>query len=168
MRLQASASCFQRVPCPLVQFEVGQLFDAYRRRSQSADRGKDAAHHDAGDGHLGQLEDDGADVADEAGSNLNQLELKAGQRPVGHRSGQFDKAQKRGQVASQGVQSHVVVAEPLLRQPCPADGIVAFVDVLLGDVSSIVKAGDLVRFHGQVDDDAADLWDLTYPPKFGH
>jgi hypothetical protein len=31
-------------------------------------------------------------IADDAGADLAQLELQAGQRPVGHRLGQFDAA----------------------------------------------------------------------------
>jgi hypothetical protein len=55
---------------------------------------EDCANHGAGDSDLGQLEGDGAGVADDAGPDLGQLELKAGQRPVGHRLGQFDAAQE--------------------------------------------------------------------------
>lgn len=40
------------------------------------DRGEDSAHLWAGDGDLGQLEGDGAGMADHAGSNLNQFELQ--------------------------------------------------------------------------------------------
>ena len=74
-RLNAGASCFELVPCwpggddfqrfgqtcpaAFVQFGVGPLSDAYRRRSQSADGGKDGAHHWASDSHLGELEGDG-------------------------------------------------------------------------------------------------------------
>ena len=56
------------------------------------DGGKDCAHHRAGDGHLGQLEGDGAGVTHDAGANLDQLQLEAGQRPVGHFLGQIDAA----------------------------------------------------------------------------
>lgn len=42
------------------------------------DRSEDDAYHGT---------DDGADVAHDAGPDLDQLELEAGQRPVGHRLG---------------------------------------------------------------------------------
>jgi len=44
------------------------------------DRSKDGAHHRACDGDLGQLEGDGAGMADDAGADLDQLELEAGRR----------------------------------------------------------------------------------------
>jgi hypothetical protein len=57
-----------------------------------------------GDGDFGQLESDGAGVTHDAGPNLDQLQLQAGQRPVGHRSWQFDAAQEPGQIVGQRVQ----------------------------------------------------------------
>ena len=68
------------------------------------DGNKEGADHRIGDGHFRQLEYDGAGVADDAGSDLDQLELKAGQRPVGHGRGQIYAAQESGQVVSQCVQ----------------------------------------------------------------
>ena len=56
------------------------------------DGGKDGPHHRTGDRDFGQLEGDGAGVAHDASADLDQLELKAGQRPVGHGFGQFDAA----------------------------------------------------------------------------
>ena len=95
MRLKAGASCFELVPCWLggedfqrfgqtcraafLQFGVGPLSGAYRRRSQPADRGKDGAHHWAGDSHLGQLEGDGAGVTQHTGADFGQLQLEADQ-----------------------------------------------------------------------------------------
>lgn len=77
------------------------------------DRGEDGAHHRAGDGHLGQLEGNGAGVTDDAGTDLDQFELQAGQRQLGHFLGQFDTAQEGCQVVGQHVQfqPHLVVAE---------------------------------------------------------
>src|SRR3546814_7815579 len=71
------------------------------------------SHHRAGDGDLGQLEGNGAGVADDAGADLDQLELQAGQRPVRHGLGQFDAAQEGCQVVGQRVQlqPHLVVPE---------------------------------------------------------
>jgi hypothetical protein len=54
--------------------------------------------HRAGDGDLGQLEGDGARVTHHAGPDLDQLQLQAGQRPVGHGLGQFDAAQEGRQI----------------------------------------------------------------------
>jgi len=47
------------------------------------DRGEDGPDYGAGDGHLGQLEGNGAGVEHDAGTDLDQLQLQAGQRPVG-------------------------------------------------------------------------------------
>ena len=46
--------------------------------------------------------------------DLDQFQLQAGERPVGHGLGQLDAAQEGGQVVSEGVQlqPHLVVAEP--------------------------------------------------------
>jgi len=44
------------------------------------DRSNDGAHHRAGARDLGQLEGDGAGVADDAGADLDQLEVEAGRR----------------------------------------------------------------------------------------
>ena len=77
------------------------------------DGGEDGAHHRAGDGHLGQLKGDGTGVTDDAGADLDQLQLQAGQRPVGHSLGQLYAAQEGGQVVGQRVQlqPHLIAGE---------------------------------------------------------
>jgi len=77
--------------------------------------GENGAHHRPGDRHLGQLEGHGA------GADLDQLQLQAGQRPVGHFFGQLKAAQESGQVGGQRVE--LVVAEPFAGQPRPAQGV---------------------------------------------
>ena len=78
-----------------------------------SDVGEDCAHHRVGNDHLGQLGGDGAGVTYHAGPDLDQLELQAGQRPVGHGLWQLDAAQEGGQIVGQRVQlqPHLVVAE---------------------------------------------------------
>ncbi len=127
---------------------------------QSADRGEDGADHRAGDGHLGQLEGDGAGVADDTRPDLDQLQLQAGQRPLGHFLGQLDTAQEGGQVVGQcmQLQAHLIVAELPARQPRPAEGVFAFLDVLLGGAALVVEPHHPVRVHGQIGNDEADLW----------
>jgi hypothetical protein len=70
-------------------------------------------HHRASDSHFSQLEGDGTGMAHNAGACLDQLELQAGQRPVGHFFGQFDAPQEGGQVVGQCVQLQpdLIVAE---------------------------------------------------------
>jgi hypothetical protein len=93
-RLNAGASCFEPVPrwpggedfqrvgqtCPaaFVQFGVGPLSGAYRRRSQLADGGKDCPHHRARDGDLGELEADVPGMADNASADFDRFQLQAG------------------------------------------------------------------------------------------
>jgi len=142
-----------------VQFWLGPRSRAYRWRSKAADRGEDGAYHRAGDGHLGQLEGDGAGVTDYAGADLDQLQLQAGEGPIGHGFGQVDAAQEGGQIVGQCVQlqPHLVVAEPSARQPRPAKGILALLDVLLGGAALVVEPHHPVWFHRQVGDDEADF-----------
>ena len=66
-----------------------------------------------GDGHLGELEGNRAGVAHDTRPDLDQLELQAGQRPVGHGLWQLDAAHEGGQIVGQRVQlqPHLVVAE---------------------------------------------------------
>ena len=69
------------------RFRSGWVWIAVTRimaGSQSVDRSKDGAHHRAGDRHPGELEGDGAGVADDAGHDFDQLQLQASQGPVGH------------------------------------------------------------------------------------
>src|SRR3546814_17764250 len=66
------------------------------------------------DGDLGQLEGNGAGVADDPGADLDQLELQAGQRPVRHGLGQFDAAQESCQVVGQRVQLKPIIVVPEL------------------------------------------------------
>ena len=64
-------------------------------------------------------------VAHDAGSDLDPVQLKAGQRPVGHGVRECDAAQERGNVAGQRMQlhSHFGVVKALARQASPAEGI---------------------------------------------
>lgn len=52
----------------------------------------DAAHRRASDGDLCQLEGDGTGVKHDTRPNLDQFQLQAGQRPVGHGFRQLDAA----------------------------------------------------------------------------
>jgi len=123
------------------------------------DRGEDGAHHRACDGHLGQLEGDGAGVTHDTRPDLDQLELEAGQRPVGHGLGQFDAAQEGGQVVGQRMKpkADLVLRLALSGQPRPVDCVLAFLDMLLCCAALIVEADDPVRLHRQVGDDEADF-----------
>ena len=94
--------------------------------------GKDGPDHWAGHRDLGQLEGDGAGITHDAGPDLDQLQLQACQRPVSHGFGQIDAAQECREVVAQRVQLQpdLFVAEPLARQPSPAEGVLALLDVL--------------------------------------
>lgn len=94
-------------------------------------------------------------VAHDAGANLDQFELQAGQRPVGHLLRQFDAAQERCHVVGQRVhlRPHLVVVQPPARQPRPVEGVFAFLDVLFSSAALVIKAHHPVRLHRQVGDD---------------
>ncbi len=79
------------------------------------DRSQDGPDHGAFDRHLGKSESDGAGVAHDAGTLLDQLQLQAGQRPVGNFFGQIDAAQEHSHVVGQRVQLQpdLVIAESL-------------------------------------------------------
>ena len=53
------------------------------------DGGKDGPLHRAGDSHFRQLEFDGTGMTHDARPDHDQLELEAGQRPIGHGGGQL-------------------------------------------------------------------------------
>jgi len=97
-------------------------------------------------------------MAHDARPDLDQLELQTGQRPVSYRLGERDAAQEGGQIVGQGVQLQpdLVVAEPPARQPRPVEGVLPFLDVLLGGAALVVEPHHPVRLHRQVGDDEAD------------
>jgi hypothetical protein len=111
-RLKAGASCFELVPCWLGGEDFQRFEQTYpatfvwfgldrcqehiggaRSRRNSARMVRTEAQVT---GTSASLDGEDAGVADDADLDLNQLELKACQRPFGHRLGQFDAAQKRG------------------------------------------------------------------------
>jgi hypothetical protein len=70
------------------------------------------------DPHLGKLENDGAGITHNTGSNLDQLQLQAGQRPISDGLGQIDATQKCGKITGYcvQVQPHLIAEDPLARQ----------------------------------------------------
>ena len=97
-------------------------------------------------------------MTDDTRPDLDQLQLQAGQRPVGHGLGQLDAAQECGQVVGQRVQlqPHLIVAELPAGQARPAEGVFAFLDVLLGGAALVVEPDHPVWLHRQVGDYEAD------------
>ena len=83
---------------------------------------------------------------------MDQLQLQAGERPVGHFLGQLDAAQEGGQVVGQGLQLQpdLVVAELPTRQSRPVEGVFAFLDVLLGGAALVIEPHHPVWLHRQV------------------
>ena len=72
---------------------------------------------------------------------LMSLSCRLVRRPVGHGLGQTHMGEEDGQVVGQRVQlePHLVVPEPAARQARPADGVLAFADVLLGGATAVVE-----------------------------
>ena len=60
-----------------------------------------------------------------------------------HRLGQRERAQEVAQVVGERVQlkTHLVIAEAVAGKPCPVDGVLALLDVLLRRAAPIVEAG---------------------------
>ena len=89
---------------------------------------------------------------------LDELELQARQRPIGHGLRRFNAVRKGGgDVAGRSVQlqARPVVVEPPARRQRPAEGIFPFLDVLVGGVALIVELHAPVCLHGQVGNDEA-------------
>jgi len=66
--------------------------------------GKDAVEQISADRNLGNLEDNGAGVADDPCANFDQSCLEAGQRPVGHFLGQISALQEDTEIVGQCMQ----------------------------------------------------------------
>ena len=99
------------------------------------------AHHRAGDGRLGLLEGDSAGVTHDMRPDHDQLQLQAGQRPVGHGFAQLGLTQECGHVVGQRVklQAHRFLSELVTRQPRPAKGISVLIGVLPGGAALVVR-----------------------------
>ena len=97
-------------------------------------------------------------MANDLGSDLDQLPPQRGQRPMLHFLGQRQGPHEVGEVVGQGVklEANLVVAELAARQPRPFDGLLAFLDELLRRATVIVKRHNPVGLAAQVGDDEAD------------
>lgn len=82
-------------------------------------------------------------MADDAGADLDQFELQAGQRPVSYLLRQFNAAQEAGRDAGQSVQL----------QPGRVEGVFALFDVLLGSAELVIEACRPTRLHRHICDD---------------
>ncbi len=82
-----------------------------------------------------------ATVADNLGSDLDQLLPQRGQGPVLHLLRQRKRPHEVAQIVGQGVklETNLVVAELPARQPGPLDRVLAFLDVLLRRPPVIIK-----------------------------
>ena len=109
--------------------------------SQVINQGQDFLEQLPWNGDLGQLECDITTMANDLGSDLDQLPPQRGQRPMLHFLGQRQGPHEVGEVVGQGVklEANLVVAELAARQPRPFDGLLAFLDELLRRATVIVK-----------------------------
>ena len=103
---------------------------------------KDAVEQITRDSHLGELEGDGAGVADDPCTNFDQPGLQAGQRPVGYLLGQISALQKNAEIVGQRMelQMDLILGQSLARQPGPVDCVLAFLDMLLGGAALVIDA----------------------------
>ncbi len=97
-------------------------------------------------------------MADDLGSDLDQLLLQRGQRPVFHLFRQGQCPHEVGEIIRQRVKLEPdgIVAELAARQSGPFDRVLAFLDVLLRFSPLIVEGDDPFSRTAQISDDEAD------------
>ena len=119
---------------------------------------KDAAEQSATDSHLSKLERDGAGMADNPRTNFDQPGLQARQRPIGHFLGKVCILQEDAEIIRQcmKLEPDLILRHALAGQARPVDGLLAFLDVLLGGATLIVEMDDPFGVHRQVGHDKAD------------
>jgi len=124
------------------------------------DRGLDGADHRPRHGDLGQLDADGPGMPQDPGANLDELSCRL-VSDHGHGLRQPDIGEEDGEVVGPRMQPqpHVVVPEPAAEEPRPADGVLAFADVLLGGAAAVVEPADPLGVHRQVGHDEAHTWE---------
>ncbi len=115
--------------------------------SKPGNRFEDLAKEFAGDGDLGQLEGDGAGMVHNAGPDLDQSGLQAGQGPPLDLFRKINRLKEHPEVIGQGMklQPHLIVAKVLARQPRPIDRMLAFFYMLRSRAALIVE---LQHFFG--------------------
>lgn len=134
-----------------------------RHRLQPGDLPQDGGEKLPGHRHLRQLKEDVSGVPDNPPTHLDELELKASQRPVLQPPGQPQPAQEVLQVADQneGKEPHPVAHEPMAEKPRPVRGVLPLLDPLLGRTPLVVEeVTDLkwttpLRASGEVCDNEA-------------
>lgn len=110
------------------------------------------------DSNLGDLECDGAGVANNTCINFDEAGLPAGQRPVGYLLGQISALQEDTQIVVQSMklQAIFVLRHAFARQPSRVDRLLTFFDVLLCCPALVLEQGGPVWFHWQVGYNKAD------------
>ena len=112
------------------------------------------------------------------GAYLDELELYASKRPVRHLARQGEPAQEVSEVVREDKQSepHLVGEEASAGEPCPCEGILPFLDMLLTYPPLVVEPDYVLGSSAHIGHDETDAGEqlacvpfhLGYdPPRFG-
>ena len=96
-------------------------------------------------------------MADDLGTNLDQLLLQAGQRPFRDRLGCCQGAQEVAEIVGEGVKLETdrIGGKRPARQAGPLDRTLTFFDPLLAGAALVVEGDDVLGRSRQVGDDSA-------------
>ena len=97
-------------------------------------------------------------MADHPSAHLDERDLEAAERPVLEPPGQGEPPQEIAQVVRQDEEKepHLVAHEPVTGKACPVQGVLAFLDPLLGCASLVVEVHDPLGSSRQVRDNESD------------
>lgn len=115
-----------------------------RLRPQAVDQSQGFREQPPWDRDLGKRESDVPTMANDLGADLDQLLAQRGHRPVLDLIGQRQRPEEVANVVCQHVQpeTYLVFPETMAGQPRPVDGVVPFLEVLLGGAALIVEGDD--------------------------
>src|SRR5215813_6169312 len=127
-------------------------------RPQFRDEPQNLLEHLSWDGDLGHLEDNIAAVAHHLRADLDQLVLRARQRPVLDRLRRRQRPQEIAEIVGEcmKLEPHRVGGECLARQSRPLDRAFALLDPLLARPALVVESNDALGRAAHVRHDEAD------------
>ena len=130
------------------------------RLAKSADPFEDRSEELSGHGDFRKLERHVLGVPGGLGTDLDELLLQRGQRPLPHALWKCQPAEEVPEVVRQGeeLQTSVVCPEGLAGEPSPPDGILALLDPLLRRSTTVVEPDHFPCLPRKIRDDEAHAW----------
>lgn len=127
---------------------------------KSADPLEDRSEELSGHGDFRKLERHVLGVPGDLGTDLDEILLQRGQRPLPHALWKCQPVEEVPEVLCQGeeLQTSVVCPEGLAGEPNPPDGIVAFLDPLLRRSTTVVELDHFPCLPRKIRDDEARAW----------